>query len=723
MAPSKSDQHIRLRNQALTVIDSHPLQRSLTTGSKATVAYDAKTLRNLLYQTFRANQKATGKTLKDLFETGSDLYSDNFLEDIGFEKTDPEMDESESELSSPPASDNGTSGAAPSSSNRDTGEHHIQSRKRKLAHPASPSHETDVELDDDNPLVKKARIESEAVQQDLGVSNDARKVLAMKSHPSSSFAKNGLSKTNDRQQRISVSSDSFSERGSPQRSRADMQGSMSKQSSESAPATGSMAVPLQRNKKRAAEHTTDVEVSDDELEIPAAKKQKHMSAIRQTQASSSRTPSLSSHQHVAKPSASTTRILLRAGKASGQESHSPGGALQIQQVEASGQISRKRKGLDEAQLGGHDSGRHIEHETSLASQKAGNTRFSGAQLDEPTSDSRATNPTMFGKPRPVHHNSSILHKPRDISQEFEGNEHQMSMRPSNQIFTDAVRRIQQGTEGFVAVWCQAHGRDINSEAIFVAKPTKELGELYARLLGTDEWQLRLIELEDREEPWKSNGFSVASAIVAAAVYQEVFLKAMPWDLTQRVREALGDDEKFLAETMRLRSYDWDSALKHAAWLKAADVETQEQVMKAHAQKLAHETIRIVMPHLKLITAEPNGKNDHKRLWLEYIDRAFLEAVILKSKFDAATDAEFEYVWPSPEIPYDPREMFSEVSRGTDTFHTVMPGVRIILSDVTHWIRRPEVICKPSMDPLATSPEESDSDDEHDHIAALLQRPE
>ncbi|KAK5728204.1 hypothetical protein LTR17_012109 [Elasticomyces elasticus] len=739
MAPGKSDQHIRLRNQALvqslkfidnnlatrptaaeqgtflqTVIDSHPLQRSLTTGSKATVAHDAKTLRSLLYQTFRANQKATGKTLKDLFETGSELYSDNFLEDIGFEKTDPEMDET---------SDNGTSGAAPSSSNRDTGGHHIQSRKRKLAQPASPSHETDFEFDDDKPLVKKARIESEAVQQDLGVSNDARKVLAMKSHSSSSFSKSGLSKTNDRHQRLSVSSDSFSERGSSQRSRADMQGSMSKQSSESAPATGSMAVPLQRNRKRAAEHTTDVEGSDDELEIPAFKKQKHMSATRQTQASSGRMPTVPSHGHAAGPSSGTTRILLRAGKSSGQKPHNPGGALRTQQVEASGHPSPTRKALDEAQSGAHEKDYHVEHEMSIAFKTAGNTQFSGAQLDEPTSHSRATNPTMFGKARPVHHNSSILHKPRDISQEFEGNEHQMSMRPSNQIFTDAVRRIQEGTEGFVAVWCQAHGRDINSEAVFVAKPTKELGELYARLLGTDKWLPRLLELEDREEPWTSTGFSVASAIVAAAVYQEVFLKAMPWDLTQRVREALGDDEKFLAETMRLRGYDWDGALKHAAWLKAADVETQEQVMKAHAQKLAHETIRIVMPHLKQIAVEPNGKSDHKRLWLEYIERAFLEVVILKSKFDAATDAEFEYVWPSPNIPYDPREMSSEGSRGTDTLHTVMPGVRIILSDVTHWIRRPEVICKRSVNPVATSPGESDSDDEHDHIAALLQRPE
>ncbi|KAK5697159.1 hypothetical protein LTR97_007294 [Elasticomyces elasticus] len=744
MASTKSNQHLRLRNRALvqslkfidnnlatrptaaeqvtflqTVIDSHPLQRNLTTGSKATVAYDAKTLRNLLYQTFRTNQKATGKTLKDSFEAGSDLYSDNFLEDIGFEKTDPEMDESESELSSPPASDDGISGAAPSSSNRDTGGHHIQSRKRKLAQPGSPSHETDFEFDDDKPLVKKPRTESEAVQQDVDASNDARKALAMKSQSSSSSAESGLSETNDRHRRLSASHDSASERGSPQATGVNMHGSMSKQSSESAPATGSIAVPPQRNRKRSA----DVEDSVDELEIPAAKKQKYMSATRETQASSSRIPAASSHHNAARPSSSTTRILLRAGKASGQKSHSPGGALRFQQIEAYRRLSPTRKPLDEAQSGAHERDRHIEHETYLASKQARNTQFSGAQLDEPTSDSRATNPTMFGKARPVHHNSSILHKPRDILQDFEGNEHQMSMRPSNQIFTDAVRRIQQGTEGCVAVWCQAHCRDINSEAVFVAKPTKELGELYARLLGTDEWQLRLIELEDREEPWKSNGFNVASAIVAAAVYQEVFLKAMPWDLTQRVREALGDDERFLAETMRLRGYDWDSALKHAAWLKAADVETQEQVMKAHAQKLALETIRIVMPHLKQIAVEPNGKSDHKRLWLEYIERAFLEAVILKSKFDAATDAEFEYLWPSPGIPYDQREMFSEGSRGTETLHTVMPGVRIILSDVTHWIRRPEVICKLSVNPVASSPGEFDSDDEHDNIAALLRRPE
>ncbi|KAK5710574.1 hypothetical protein LTR15_012903 [Elasticomyces elasticus] len=717
MAPSMSDQHIRLRNQALvqslkfidnnlatrptaaeqgtflqTVIDSHPLQRSLTTGSKATVAYDAKTLRNLLYQTFRANQKATGKTLKDLFETGSDLYSDDFLEDIGFEKTDPEMDESESELSSPPVSDDGTPGAVSSSSNRDG--HHVQSRKRKLAQSANQSHETDSESYDDKPLAKKARILSEAAQQDVDASNDARKALAMKSQSSSSSAKGGLSGMNDRHRRLSVSSDSVSERGSPKMSLANMQGSMSKQSSESTPATGSIAVPLQRNRKRSAEYTTDVEGSADELEIPAAKKQKYMSVTRGAQASSSRIPAVSSHGHAAGPSSGTTRILLRAGKASGQKPHNPGGALRTQQVEASGHPSQTRKALDEAQSGAHENDYHVEHETSLASKTAANAQSSGAHPSEPSSDSPGINPTIFGTPRrPVHDPSSILHKPRDIPPEFEGNEHRMSMRPSNQIFTDAVRRVQQGTQGFVAVWCEAHGRDVNSEARFVAKPTEELGKLYARLLGTEEWQLRLLELGDREEPWKSTSFNVASAIVAAAVYQEVFLKAMPWDLTQRVREALGDDEKFLAETMRLRGYDWDGALKHAAWLKAADVETQENVMKIHARKLAHETAGIVMPHLKQIVVEPNGKNDHDRLWLEYIERAFLEAVVLKSKLDAATDATFEYLWLDPDTPYDSREMTSKGSRGVDTLHTVLPGVRMVLSDVTHWICRPEVICK------------------------------
>ena len=204
--------------------------------------------------------------------------------------------------------------------------------------------------------------------------------------------------------------------------------------------------------------------------------------------------------------------------------------------------------------------------------------------------------------------------------------------PDIDLIRRSMDQIRSDITGFVVCWCKNNGYDHGSaeEAAFLLNLTKELAALYAQLLGTDDWQLKLVQLHERTQPWRSTGYDVSEGLIAAAVYTEVFSKVVPWDLCNLFDEAFAEQKKYFQTAVKNQRYELDDTLKHAAWIQANDRAFQERVMKPHADMLAHKVVRSMIPHLKELKVVTGAQITQQRDWRERIESVFFDGVLLKS---------------------------------------------------------------------------------------------
>ncbi|KAK3621162.1 hypothetical protein LTR56_022960 [Elasticomyces elasticus] len=292
----------------------------------------------------------------------------------------------------------------------------------------------------------------------------------------------------------------------------------------------------------------------------------------------------------------------------------------------------------------------------------------------------------------MHHHYQKRDIPAETQPQDEASNFTTSYR--SKIYENMIE-VYDDAETFIYRWCLSHGRTMSAEAVFLGNPSPELEKLYQKLLGTEDWQMKLLDFQNRKELFWINGGQAGIGLVNAAVHEEVFMKPTPWDVHRRLSEAIGNDKKYFDEAIVMRGYQWDTTLKHVAWLQAFDQDFQQTEMKAHADRLAHETARTLLPHLKQLGVKPGAPAKHDPMWLRSIERTFLKALILKSKLDAAADATFEYVWVDPDVPYHRPDMrpVNTIPGIGASVHTVVPGIRMHSAQGIKWVHQPYVYCK------------------------------
>ncbi|KAK5688942.1 hypothetical protein LTS10_000922 [Elasticomyces elasticus] len=835
MAPKKNDEAARLRNQALLetllytnanlgswieksdqdttlqhIIETRNLQRKPVKGSKAREAHDVASLRGLITRAVNANQKPppTGemkKTTKAFFELGSNLFNDDFLDEIGFDAGEQEQiiregmqgvrsqaytaqlqtkvrsDIERKRKSQPPAiqvddsepEELGTSnGLPPLKKPRLTetvvGGPHLSAPmpQTKVAPQTQPrAIDSAAGLDTNVQLAKKPKLGSMVTANEvLGeVKHHKSRELGFgagqkRDHRSTLGAIGSKDHAEEQEQIIRQGGEAGHQVHHPhgQRSTAgvqnaptndrtsetgtaaggEMPGTKRKRSSpaievedsdsdELATTTGSDGNRPGKKVKTAEgadRKDSDIEVMSDEDDGPVNRHRKrpHRTAFgadalsgtsgsaetsdippakrgRLTQTATSLLPTAEEATEVLDRAQSAIVAPLTAGEATpsqqpvaqinpnGSSLHSnrQSAAIVTQTIpdvgpSVDGLITSKP--LSYVQVTSNDQSKEIPPQAAKPAE---------AQL----STFGAPKATVHVSPYGSQHPRQILaeHSPYNLSE--------LNKKPCDENVSNSMKKVESEVRACAVDWCVTRVRDPIATAIFLSDPTAELAQLYAILLGTKEWQLQLLKLRSREDPSIFVAMKVLAGLFGAAVQKEVFNEPTPWDTERRFNEALGDRTSFFEEMMFQRGYTWRDSLKHTAWLQAHDEDFQKTVIKPHASRLAHKTLLTMMPHLETMTIDPNPKEEisYEPEWIDTLENAFLEALILKSKLDAVADATFEFKWLAPDTPYAPREMrpISNVKESLYVIQALMPGVLVHLTweKKTRLAYEPLVYCK------------------------------
>ncbi|KAK4951594.1 hypothetical protein LTR10_010571 [Elasticomyces elasticus] len=697
MAPSKIEEAGRLRNDALreilrytdanlglwstpfqqttalqNVIDSYNPKRKMTTGKKAIVPHDVASLRGLLTRAVNKiqNQKAPEpeedqKTVDDFFRLGSSIFRDDFLEDIEFEAENPEQIT---------GGDVGKSASEAGKVQLDVGTGFKLDRKRKSKAPARETDDSDVEeLSPDEfangpPRLKKPRL-GEKAGEDL----DATKpLMASQDTPMADYISAPPEKSLVRDE---LAVDSMVE--SSRTAKTQKLG---------------MGAGQKRNGRAAFGDDGDAPFGSVEAGEEARKAKRSKAASMVAKASNPAVVETIDLEETVERQPASHSVVGQAGSRAPGSTMAPPTTISAMPGE-----NHSRPASTVA----HD---HVQPEvmTELGAAKITNPP---SDLSGPSKENKAGEDddaqvqgkkhNVWGTPRTDGTTYFHMKGPRQVPAETMPDIDAESFTMLGQIRVyETMEDLHQHSEQFVLSWCRAHGHDGDyADAVFLNKPTPELRKLYEKVMGATDWQLQLLDFQNRDEPVKLRASEVGVALVNAAIYEQVFLKSTPWDIASQFAESIGNSrKKYFDEAMVMRGYEWETTLKHVAWLQAFDKNFQEGDMKNHANKLAHETAMVLLPHLQAMTAKPGAAPKHQPNWLRSIELAFHKALMMKSKLDAAADATFEYTWLGPDVPFLRADMIpaSAGSEHGPTIHTLVPGVRMRANDETSWECQPRV---------------------------------
>ncbi|KAK3626743.1 hypothetical protein LTR56_015839 [Elasticomyces elasticus] len=714
MAANREDETIRLRNVALLqtlryidanlgswtekaeqdtallhVIRTQDLHRKLTRGERNLAPHDVGSLRNLITRAVNAKQKppragGAKKTTKDLFESGSNLFTDNFLADIGFDNVKQPQMMQEAQASNGPIQGSREGdieiedeqrspiGKRPS---REQGQDGIEKMELKRKRRSSAE---EVEESDTEEPVATLGSEDEPPRKKMRASADADEAGQVKD-VGSRIREGNVSQPTD-QNPNAISDVSTLER------RAETESEVAEDLSAEVEDPLSMHANAPRKRQYQKAFGSDEQSAEDTHNEERHRKRSRTAhdVAAQTQASTTFSRSrdelanvidLSSEQRPADHS--RTLQVMTTGVTSQQplsilsSANADPMQLNLQPPGTAAPSNDKPSGGETAQAAtdalSDDRDREESHRGGASSH--------AAELHFPDTN-------VYGAPKPVFDVRKMLERTREIAPEFQPeNRARMNMAPCDVKIRDTMKQIERRIGECSQSWCETRGRDPNATPIFLAEPTQDLEELYSRLLSTDTWQLKLIELQSRQDTVVLRARKAVSGLLAAAVTKEVFEKATPWDAERKFDDALSEETKYFEETMKQRGYPWRDSLKHAAWIQAEDKDFQQRVMKPYADKLAHKTMRTMLPHLNSMTHDPKPSQElsFEPEWMRDLEVAFLQALVLKSKLDAACDATFEYYWLEPDSPYVPGDMqpTSQNGRPESVIHALMPGVRFM----------------------------------------------
>ncbi|TKA68030.1 hypothetical protein B0A55_08374 [Friedmanniomyces simplex] len=655
--PSKAEQDTALQQ----IIQDGNLQRKQLRGTKASQPLDISSLRGLITKAVNTHQKQpkpgeVKKPKEAVFELGSDLFTRKFLDDIGFDAGEQEQIIRDGLISEK----GGVGGGPRSRETRSTA--NVEARSAQQSSEFSVTQHT--ETSKSGTSVKRKR-KSRATENDYTDAEDAGMAAVEDDGPPRKKTKGGGEVTEPRAEPIT---EELPVSKSPLKRSRDATSFAEAREEEPA-------------RKRARSGSSDrPETADSEAPfIPYAwtqRKRAHGVAFGADEPSAQGSGTV----EVGMPTAKKGKTAWNAANDERNVSIPSGSGpnhtdiidLNDDQQPLSMEIDRGTESRNSDQGPAPDVGQR--HEANNPASKG---------PEKPTGMRRRRH-LELGKTPALSGRTERLDFPREqacLTAMYSANG---GLSRSHEMIKDHMHTTESLLRGFAGAWCSKQNYDADADAIFTSSPAQDLEELYVTLLGTEDWQLRLVELQNRRDPSIFQAITTIEGLAAAAVYKEAFNKPTPWDIERRFNESLGDKKQYFDETMRRRGHVWDAMLKYAAWLQAIDEEFQETEMKAHAKKLAHKTLRTMMPHLKSMIRhpDPDGEISYEPSWVEQLEHAFLHALMLKSRLDATQDAVSEYTWLPPDTPYVPGAMKAIADGATPicVIHTLMPDVRLHLKD-------------------------------------------
>lgn len=176
---------------------------------------------------------------------------------------------------------------------------------------------------------------------------------------------------------------------------------------------------------------------------------------------------------------------------------------------------------------------------------------------------------------------------------------------------------------------QAETSDPGQKGQFYFTPNNELKELYIRILGTNrEEQGSMLMLGG-----VIKGRVFVEAVVAAAIYNLVWNRELPWNGPKEVLELLGEESEHLNRVLSRSecSFNLHTMVWQAAYLKVTDQEFKEATIRPHARRLATTFMMVVNGLLKRIWPKKPAKHAFWASITDHVTNIFMRALVLKGQ--------------------------------------------------------------------------------------------
>jgi hypothetical protein len=256
------------------------------------------------------------------------------------------------------------------------------------------------------------------------------------------------------------------------------------------------------------------------------------------------------------------------------------------------------------------------------------------------------------------------------------------------ITKSAMKALASDCRNLVMEWTYAMKLDPNFDTIFVTTPSTALHALYQKFFGAEDWQQALLKRQNRPTLWIYVDFQVLQGLIAAFIHTEVFTKAVPWDIPQRINAASGVDLKYGVESMLDKGYHLDEFLKKWSFKMIQDEQFQHDVVRPHAHNLATRLALTLTPHLvesrkcqKQLDKDDIGNTVTDNTdWVGDLEKLIFDALIYKEKIGTYHEVSYEYTWGVPGSVLDStREdpAHRNVRLKNEVHFTLWPGLRMI----------------------------------------------
>ncbi|KJX96972.1 hypothetical protein TI39_contig593g00023 [Zymoseptoria brevis] len=182
-------------------------------------------------------------------------------------------------------------------------------------------------------------------------------------------------------------------------------------------------------------------------------------------------------------------------------------------------------------------------------------------------------------------------------------------------------------------FCQANNIDPDAQSKFVPESSPELADLYEKMFGDEDWQVKLTDIGLQNEGCNRNLKQIFTllGLFGTGIRSMVFESSLPWDFEDKMADGLGADLDIVKEVLRkFYRHNYDGFLRAVKEAQILKPEFQDNQVAAHARSLANRLTEILRPHFMRMQKGPPAEDplDYEH-WGKYLREAFSTAIIVK----------------------------------------------------------------------------------------------
>ncbi|KAK5134233.1 hypothetical protein LTR08_006776 [Meristemomyces frigidus] len=255
----------------------------------------------------------------------------------------------------------------------------------------------------------------------------------------------------------------------------------------------------------------------------------------------------------------------------------------------------------------------------------------------------------------------------------------MRLEVSDSEIQDTMRALFVSLGEVVQGLLDAKVAGKDDPAAFELEPDRHLLALYSRVLGPTSWMKRVLQLQHNSST-TLNAREIVQALLGAGVLMHVLRPEVPWDIRQRVKDALGPDIQYLQEAINSKGHRLKEVLNLAGRKQIGSAVFQTSHVGRHASELAAKLVLSLDGHLRRLSTTPTLRPLERDAtdWLTDFEKVVKNSLLLKGRLDTAGDSVYEFTWFEAGSVFDRESMttlnFDESAERIAV--TVFPGVRL-----------------------------------------------